>query len=213
MASLLCPGTQCMWNLYAPFKNGSLFPSALWSSWSQALLFFNQKCFGGSSSRFQTLRLGRYIWDSEFWLLWENWYIIIVQFVGCCFKHRNLALLWVSLSYHLFEAFFFVFGCRIYFLVGYNLFFFLSVVVQQLVLIMVFSQEEVSSRYFYSLILSPIQSRRYSFNEITLVLRSKGKNQIAWSLWIFLSIWVNKCIASEKLVVSLYEWPESCEWI
>ena len=125
MASLLCPGTQCMWNLYAPFKNGSLFPSALWSSWSQALLFFNQKCFGGSSSRFQTLRLGRYIWDSEFWLLWENfWYIIIVQSVGCCFKHRNLALLWVSLSYHLFEAFFFVFGCRIYFLVGYNLFFF-----------------------------------------------------------------------------------------
>ena len=50
----------------------NLFPPVLCSSCTQAPLAFKGNCFGDSSSRCQTLRLGSLMWGSGLSLLWEN---------------------------------------------------------------------------------------------------------------------------------------------
>ena len=84
MKSLLCPGSQCMWNLVCTLQEWSLlFPPVLWSTYSQARLVFKAKCSGGSFSWFQTPRLGSLMWGSELSLLWDSLCdMIIFQFAG-----------------------------------------------------------------------------------------------------------------------------------
>ena len=103
----------------------------------QTPLAFKARFSGGSSSHCQTPRVASLTWGSELSLLWENFCgIIIFQFVACppgCmgFDFVTIAPLLPSHC-----GFFFVFGCRITFLVGSSIF--LLMVVQQLVLILVF---------------------------------------------------------------------------
>ena len=84
MESLLLPWVLvCTRPCVCPPRVESLFPLVLWSSWNQALLAFNAKCSGGSSSGGQTPRLGSLVWGSELSLLWEKFCdIIILHFVG-----------------------------------------------------------------------------------------------------------------------------------
>ena len=98
------------------------------------------------------LQTGSLICGSELSHLWKNFCDIILQFVGHpprvygIWLYHECApptvLLWLLL---------YVFGCRIFF--G-SFQFFLSMVVQQLVVVLVCLWEEVSSRSFYSAILS-----------------------------------------------------------
>ena len=102
----------------------SVFSLVLGSSCAQSPLAFKANCSGSSSSRCQTQRLGNLASSSEFSLQWENLCVIIIlQFVGCppagyhmVFDHVMKALL---LTCHC--GFFFVFGCKISFLVGSSL--------------------------------------------------------------------------------------------
>lgn len=99
-----------------------------------------KRCSGSSSSYCQTSRLGILMWGSELSLLWEKLCdIIVFQFVihpprDCAvwFDHdcsSPTILMWLLLF----------FGYRVSFLIGFNGF--LLVVVQQLVVILVFSWE------------------------------------------------------------------------
>ena len=111
------------------------------------LLAFKAKCSGGSF-QCQTLRLGSLPWDLELSLLWESLCDTIIfpvcglptQWLGFdyimkAFPHPNP---WLSHC-----SFFFVFGCKVCFFDRFQSFG--SVVVQQLVVILVFSWEEVNS--------------------------------------------------------------------
>ena len=89
----------------------------------------------GLSSHCQAPRLESLTWGSELSLLWENFYgIIIFQWVihpaGMGFYFTTIASLLLSCCD------FFVFGCRISFLLGSS--FFLLMVVHQLIVILVF---------------------------------------------------------------------------
>ena len=110
----------------------------------------------GSSSQCQTPRLGNLVWGSELSFLWENFCgIIILQFVGhpprlygiwlYCECTPPTISLWLLL---------YVFECRMFSFGSFQSF--LLMVVQQLVVILVCLWEEVSSRSFYSIMLSPI---------------------------------------------------------
>ena len=62
----------------------SFFHPALWNSWDHNLLIFIATFSGGSSSCYQTPRLGCLPWGSGFSLLWQNFCSIIVfQLAGC----------------------------------------------------------------------------------------------------------------------------------
>ena len=66
-----------------PLRMEYLFPTVLWSSCAQALLAFNAKCSGGSSSQYQTPSLGNLMWGSELSLLWRSLCdTVIFQSVG-----------------------------------------------------------------------------------------------------------------------------------
>ena len=106
-----------------PARVESLFPPVLWSSCTQAPLTSKAKCSGGSSSQCQTPRLGSLKWGSELSLLWENLCDIIISSLWVAhlasmgFDYIVNVLLLPSCC-----DFFFVFGCRISFLVGSSLF-------------------------------------------------------------------------------------------
>ena len=121
-----------------------LFSPVLWSSCHQAPLAFKAKCSGGSSSLCQIPRLGSQTWGSELSLLWENLCdTIIFQFVGHPPSRYGI---WLYHKYALLLSccgFFFVFGHRISFFGRFQSF--LLMVVQQIVVVLVFSWEEVSS--------------------------------------------------------------------
>ena len=137
MKSLLFPlGPSLYEPCVCPLRIFLQFTQVLWSSCHQAPLAFKDKCSGGSSSWYQTSRLRSLMWGSELSLLWENLCnIIILKFVGCPPGRYRI------LSSHC--DFFFVFGCKICFLVVSSPF--LSMVVQQVVVILVFLWEEVGS--------------------------------------------------------------------
>ena len=79
--TLLFVGPWCTWNFVCTLQEWSLFIPVLWSSCTQALAF-KPECSWGSSSQFQTLRLGNIACDSEPSFPWENLcYMIIFQFV------------------------------------------------------------------------------------------------------------------------------------
>lgn len=97
------------------------------------------KFFGGSSSWCQTSRLGNMTWGSELSFLWENLYdIVIFQFVGhspsgyeiclCCKKSPSYSLIVAS-----------ALSSYIKYLVFGSFQYFLLIVVQHLVVILVFS--------------------------------------------------------------------------
>ena len=120
-----------------------LFSPVLWSSCNQAPLAFKTKCSGGSSSWCQTPRLGSLTWGSELSLLWENFcdiinfQFVVTHLVGIGFDCiTNVPFLPSRCGFS------FVFGCKIFF--G-NFLSCLLMVVQQLVVILVFSWEEVGS--------------------------------------------------------------------
>lgn len=100
----------------------SLFTQGLWSYCTQDPLVFRAKCSGRSSSWCQTLMLGNLVWGSELSLLWE--YVsdtVIFQFVGYPPSRCGIY------SYHQSAplahcGIFFVFGCKIVFLVVASLF-------------------------------------------------------------------------------------------
>ena len=111
-----------------PLRVEFLFPPVLWNSCDQTLLAFKARFSGGSSSHCQTPRLGSLMWCWELSLLWENLCgIIIFQFLGCppsrygiCFYHNCTP----PPPSHC--GFFFVFICRVSFLVGSSVFVFVN---------------------------------------------------------------------------------------
>ena len=83
MELLLCAGIPCTWNLVYSLQEKSFCFTVLWSSCIPGPLASKAKCFGGSSSWSQTLRLGSLNWGSKLSLLLENLCdVIIFQFVG-----------------------------------------------------------------------------------------------------------------------------------
>ena len=62
----------------------SFFLPALWNSWDQNLLVFIATFSGGSSSCYQTPRLGCLPWGSGFSLLWQNFCSIIAFHLAGC---------------------------------------------------------------------------------------------------------------------------------
>ena len=106
-----------------PARVKSLFLPFPWSSCTQALLSFKAECSGGPSSRCQTPSLESLMWSSEFSLLWENLCnIIIFQFVGRPPGRYGIGLYHGDALLPCCCGFFFVFRCRISFLVGLSLF-------------------------------------------------------------------------------------------
>ena len=99
------------WSHYFPQSYGapSLSPTAS-----------KVKCFGDSSSRYQTLRLGNLTWGSELSLMLGNLCdAIIFQCVGHPLSGYGICLYCLFPSHF---GFFFVFGYRLSFLVGSSLF-------------------------------------------------------------------------------------------
>ena len=156
MKSLLFPGLlMCTRTCMHPARVESLLPPVLWRSCIQAPLAFKVKCSGGSSSPYQTPSLGSLIWGSQLSLLLENFSnIIILQFVIRPPKGYGIWLYDECNLPTILLSFFMSLDVGCLSLVGSSLF--LSVVVLKLVLILVFLWEEVSSRSFYSAILSPL---------------------------------------------------------
>lgn len=141
-------------------------------------------CSGSSSSWCQTPRLGILMWGSELSLQWEKLCdIIVFHFVihpprgcGVWFDHdcsSPTILMWLLLF----------FECRISFLVGSNVF--LSVVVQQLVVILVFSWEgELLS--FYS-ILAKFCVVCILYWELANPFSTSWSERVSWCVTIFTS--------------------------
>ena len=102
-----------------PPRVESLFPSVLWSSFTQPYCLQSQMLWG-FLLQIQTLRLGNLTWGSELSLMLGNLCdAIIFQCVGHPLSGYGIC------SYCLFPShfgFFFVFGYRLSFLVGSSLF-------------------------------------------------------------------------------------------
>ena len=62
-----------------PSRMESLFPTVLWISCAQALLVFNAKYSGGSSSQCKTHRHGNLMYGSELSLMWMS----LLQAMSC----------------------------------------------------------------------------------------------------------------------------------
>ena len=136
MRTLLC---------VCPPRVESLFPPVLSKSCNQVPLGFKVWFSRNSSSRCQTPRLGSLTWGSEASLQWVDFCgISVLQFVShppssygiwfCC----DCASPTVSMGFS------FVLGRGVSFLVSSSVL--LSMIVQQLVVILVFSQEGVRAR-------------------------------------------------------------------
>lgn len=139
-------------------KSGISVSPVLWSSCIHALLVFKAKCCG-ASFWYQSFRLGSLTWDSE--LLWENSCdVIILKFVGSPTQES-----WDLIIYHKCAP-----PISLWFLLCLwmqNSFYsrfqsLLLMVFQELVVILVFLWEEVSSRCFSSAILSPTPKVTFS---------------------------------------------------
>lgn len=159
----------------------SLFLPVLWSSCNQAPLAFKAKCCGGSSSQCLTFRLWSLAWCSELSLPLENFCdIIILQSLG---RLPGWYGIWLhcegpppTISWFLL----YVFGCRTSFFGRIQSI--LSIVVQQLVVILVCLWEEVSSKSSYSATLSLFKSFHIIF-----IFPEKFKLEVSGILgfWVF----------------------------
>ena len=70
---LLCPRSQCTWNIVCALQKWSLcFCQLCGSSCPEAPLTLSTKCFGGSSLQFQTPRMWNLMWDLELSLLLKS---------------------------------------------------------------------------------------------------------------------------------------------
>ena len=106
-----CPGSWSAWDCLYSIRVKSLFLTTLWVSWMKALLAFQVKCSGCSSSWHKTPGLGILMWCSDPSLL-----VIIFLFVGLGLDYNMTPpLLPVSLWFFLC-----IFSCRS-FLVGSKL--------------------------------------------------------------------------------------------
>ena len=130
--------------LCVPSKSGVSVPPVLSKSCNQIPLAFKVCFCGNSSSHCQTPRLGSLTWGSEPSLQWVDFSgITVLQFVS----HPPSSYgIWfycdcAPLPSHC--GFSFVFGCRVSFLVSSSVF--LSMTVQQLIVIPVLLQEGVSA--------------------------------------------------------------------
>ena len=125
-----------------PPRVESLFPPVLWKSCNQILLDFKVGFSGDSYSHCWTPRLGSLTWVSEPSVQWENFCGIIILHLVVTHPESmgfDFIVILPLLPSHC--GFPFFFGCGVSFLVGSSVF--LSMVVQQLVVISVFLQEEV----------------------------------------------------------------------
>ena len=109
--------------------------------WSGVLFAFKAKCFGDSSSQGQSLGLGNLKWSSEPLNLFRE-LLQCDYFPICRLPTQQVLDLIVTRSLILPShcGSFLVFECKISFLVGSSLF--LLLVVQQLVMTLVYSQDE-----------------------------------------------------------------------
>ena len=136
MRTLLC---------VCPPRVETLFPPVLLKSCNQIPLAFRVWFSRKSSSCCRTPRLGSLTWGSEPSLQWVDFCgISVVQFVSLPHSSYGIWFYWdcAPLSSHC--GFSFVFGCGVSFLVSSSVF--LLMIVQQLVVILVLSQEGVRAR-------------------------------------------------------------------
>ena len=138
------PGSWCTHYFVCALQEWSLwFPQSCQSLViNQILLAFKVWFSGNSSSRCRTPRLGSLTWGSEPSLHWVDFCgITVLQFVS----HPPSGYgIWLYCDCAPHCGFSFVFGCGVLFLVSSSVF--LSMFVQQLVVILVLSQEGVSAR-------------------------------------------------------------------
>ena len=125
----------------------SLLPPVLWKSCNHIPLCFKVRFPGDSQSLCWVPRLGSVTWGSESSQQWENFFgTIVLQFVGhefvagMAFDFIVIVPLLPSLC-----GLFFVLGHGIYFLGWFQIL--LSKTVQQLVVILLFLQEEMSAHH------------------------------------------------------------------
>ena len=140
---LLSPGSWCVQNFVCPFQDWSLFPEVLWKSYNQIPLAFKVRFPGDPQSLCRIPRL-------EAWHGVQNFHkrqraSLVLFFSSLWFAHPagmefDFIMIVPLLPSHC--SFFFVFGHRLSFFGG-----FLSMAVQQLVVILVFSQKGMSARH------------------------------------------------------------------
>ena len=136
MCTLLC---------VCPPRVESLFPPVLSKSCNQIPLAFKVWFSRNSSSCWQTPRLGNPTWGSEPSLQWVDFCgISVLQFVSHPPSVMGFDFIVIGPLLLSHCGFSFVFGCGISFLVSPSVF--LSMIVQQLVVIPVLSQEGMSTR-------------------------------------------------------------------
>lgn len=122
MESLLFPGSSALETLCGTSKSGFLFPLALWSSCTQTSLAFKAKCSGSSPSQCLTPCLGSLIWSLVLSLLWKNLCIELFSSLSVIHPVDMGFDYFVKVPLLLSSCYFFVFMCRIPFLVVLSLF-------------------------------------------------------------------------------------------
>ena len=145
MGSLLLPlGPSAHTTLCVPSKSGvSVSPSPV-EVLHQILIDFKVWFSRNSSSCCQTPRLGSLTWGSEPSVQWVDFYgISVLQFVSHPSAVMGFDFIVIAPLLPSHCGFSFVFGCGISFLVSSSVF--LSMTVQQLVVILVFLQEGVKA--------------------------------------------------------------------
>lgn len=137
MKSPLVPWASARETLCTLSKSRISFSPVLCSSCTQAPIASQASCSGGFSSQSQTPRLGILTWGAELSLLWENFCQPLFSSLGCPPRWYGI---WLNLECTPFPTVLWflicVFGCRISFS---------SMVVQQLLVILAFLKQEVSS--------------------------------------------------------------------
>ena len=143
---LLSSGSWCAQNFVCALQDSSLFPEVLWKSYNQIPLAFKVR-FPGIQSLCRIPRLEA--WNGVQKLHKREWEPLWYYFSPVCGLPTqwvwNLILLWLCPSYHLAAASSLSLDTGYLFLVGSSVL--LSMVVQQLVVILVFSQKEMSAHH------------------------------------------------------------------
>ena len=180
-----------------PPREESLFPSVLSKSYNQIPLAFKVWFSRNSSSCCRTHSLGSLTWGSETSLQWVDFCCIMFSSLWVThaavmgFDFTVIAPLLLSQC-----GFSFVFGCGVFFLVSSSVF--LSMTVQQLVVIPVFSQEGMTARpyilffqcpYSLNFFFPKVGGRRYNFLwHASLAFLSSALHQVlnCYSLEIYM---------------------------
>ena len=144
MEILLCPGTQCTWNPVCAFQEWSLhFLHSREAPMLKPCWLSTLKC-SRDSSQCQTPGLGNLTRSSELSLLWKSLCDIVI-FQSVAHLPGGYGIPYIAKAPLLTSqcGLFFVFGCRVSFLAVFSSI--LLTVIQQLVVILLCSWEQVSS--------------------------------------------------------------------